>query len=672
MADHRDTLLTRFYINGFEVKGVDPDSDLVPDGEFESKNITSAKNLLVQKNTLKMYRPGDCEFSALYISGDSGQNALETAFRNRTESTFQVVLTESGTVYQYPGKVSKYLPDNDNHTAKIMVKILCTGMFTSSITYAGVTKIETSSGTITPSTAETALDAADNVLMVVEPAGETVDTIKITAPDADYIGYSLDGGKTWIPLTSGVASKDITLNTTGSVTKVLAKVEETDKATKFISVYLTNSVWDQLRTYSGTVETEKKLIPPPGFNFGFTLPNFYVGSDGVNDPGFYSDCDLDSLRPQGKTYYVNVNTGSSSNDGLTESTPLGLIEDALEKPDVDVIILAAGVYSHVITGNGYWSGGLSPVARNMSIICPSGRAIISQRQSFSSDTWVLATGKTHTYRVLRTNTGRVFDSSVLDSYGDYTELTHVSSIDAVEATAGSWYVDESNNVYVHTSDNRVPGEEIYIFFKTLKGLPIQNTYTYYLENIDLEGGSSPFQLSHGNIYAKNCTFKYGTESNGVTLLGSNAIFINCTAAKNALDGFNYHISSFSRLCYGVEINCTGRDNGGTWVNTNKIDNGSTAHDGCMVVRLNGNYLRNYGPNCIDITNSKSWNINCVSTDTKLGSDTTSANAGFECLSGAVMWLDSCSASGTFYKTYVENTTGAQMYYTNSRISFFGI
>ncbi len=671
MDDHKNTWLTRFYLNGVEVKGVDLDSNLVPEGEFETRNNTSTKHRLVQKNTLTMYKPGECEFTGIYISGDPGQNALETAFRSRTECTFQVVLTESGVIYEYPGKVSKYLPGTEENTAKFSVKILSTDMFTRNTTYPDITKIETVYGIVTPSSIETMLDASNNVIMVVEPAGNSSDALKITAPDAEYMWYSLDGGVTWTPLTSGTASGDIPLSSTGSITQVLVKIEEDSKATRFVSMYLTNSAWDKLNTASGSMIIEKQLVPPPNFNFGFTLPNFYIGSDGVSSPEFYSDCDIESLQPQGKTYYVDVVNGLSTNDGLTAETPFGLLEDAIEKTDADVIVLAPGIYSHVTSGNGYWNSSCGTLPHSMSIICPNGRAVISQRQSFSIDTWAMVSGKSYTYRVLRTNAGRVFDSSVLDSHGDYTELTHVTSIDAVEATANSWYTDGSN-VYVHTVDGGIPDEQIYIFFKALKGLQVANTYTYYLENIDIEGGSSPFQLSQGNIYAKNCTFKYGTESNGVYLLGSNAIFINCVAAKNALDGFNYHMSSLNTLCYGIEIDCIGRDNGGTWINTNKIDNGSTAHDGCMVVRLNGNYQRNYGPNCIDITGSKSWNINCVTTDTKLGSDTSSANAGFECLSGAIMWLDSCTATGTYYATYVETDNGAEMYYTNSKISFFGI
>lgn len=670
MPDHKNTIMTKFLINGTEVKGLDLDSIPVPDGEYGDRKTSTQKNKYVHSNALDMYDPGECDISGISIPGDLGQQALDAAFRNRTECVFQVQLVESGVVYQYPGLVKKFNPRSETNTARFYGKILANGLFTSSVTFATVTKIETTKGVVIPNTASSSLSATNNTILVYEAPGEPTDTFKVTAADAILISYSLDGGQNWTSLTSGVVSSDISIGTTDAATHVLVRVEEDNKATRYINMLFTNSTWDRLKTSSDTIQLEQKLEPPQDLNFGFTLPNIYIGSDGQNPPEFYTDCDLEILRPRGKIYYVSM-TGSSSNDGLTPETPLGLIEDAIEMPDVDEIILAPGVYSKVVSGNGYWIGGLGPTARNMSIRCPNGRAIISQRQSFSDTTWVLETGKTNTYRVLRTNTGRVFDSSVIDSHGDYTELTHVTSIDDVEATANSWYTDESN-VYVHTSDNRVPGEEIYLFFKVLNGLPIANTYTYYLENIDLEGGASPFQLSHGTIYAKNCTFKYGTESNGVTLLGSNAIFIGCTAAKNVLDGFNYHKSGPGLLCNAVEIDCIGRDNGGTWINTNKIDNGSTAHDGCKVVRVNGQYLRNYGPNCIDITNSRSWNLNCASVDTKLTNDTSSSNAGFSCLSGAIMWLDSCMATGTYYTTYVELSNGTGMYYTNSKILFLGI
>lgn len=670
MSDHKDTLLTKFLINGTEVRGLDLDTIPIPEGEINTTKVTTQSDKYIHRSALGMYDPGDCEISGIYMPGDPGQIALDSAFRNRVECTFQVDMTESGTIFQYTGKVTKFILDSENNTARFTVKILANGLFESTTSYATISKIEATNGIVIPEIGASSLDGITNMIIYGAP-GEASEYITVTANDADFIRYSLDGGKTWILLSSGVLSSEISLGES-DITTILLKVEETDKATRFITMHLTTATWDKLNTSSESILLEKQLIPPYGLNFGVTLPNFFIGSDGVNPPEFYSDCDLESLKPTGKTYYVDVASGSSSNDGLSADAPFGLLETAIKKTDADVIVLAPGIYSHVLSGNGYWISGPGTLPHSMSIICPNGRAVISQRQSFSSDTWATVAGKTYTYRILRTNTGRVFDSSVLDSHGDYTELTHVTSIDAVEATANSWYMDESSNVYVHTSDGSAPGEEIYLFFKVLKGLQVANTYTYYLENIDIEGGSSPFQLSHGNLYAKNCTFKYGTDNNGVSLLGSNAIFMNCTAAKNALDGFNYHISRYGWLCNAIEIDCIGRDNGGTWVNTNKIDNGSTAHDGCKVVRLNCNYLRNYGPNCIDITTAKSWNINCVTTDTKLVSDTTSANAGFECLSGAVMWLDSCTASGTYYTTYVESSNDAEMYYTNSKILLFGI
>lgn len=241
MPDHKNTILTKFYVDGTEVRGIDLDSVLVPDGEFVTKNVSSTKNPFVQKNTLRMYEPGSCEFSCLSIPGDQGQNMLETAFRNRTECTFQVVLTESGITYEYTGKITKYLPDSESNTAKNTVKILSTGLFSRNVTYAGVTKIEATAGTVTPTT-ETVLSDSGNVCIVIEPPGNLTDSIKITAPDADSIEYSLDNGVNWDSLISGVTSGDIPLSSTGAITKALVKIEEGNTASRFVLIYITNSV----------------------------------------------------------------------------------------------------------------------------------------------------------------------------------------------------------------------------------------------------------------------------------------------------------------------------------------------------------------------------------------------------------------------------------------------
>lgn len=235
MANHKDTIMTKVLINGTEIVGIDLDSVPIPDGETKDKDVHYLGLDRFTRKAPDMYDPGSCEISGLYIPGDPGQIALNTAFLNVTECTFQVNLTESGVIYQYNGYVTKYNPKSDGNTAKFSGKILATGIFTSTETYAGVTKIEATTGTEYPATITTAVASGDKDIVITELTGTATETIKVTASSADYLGYTLDG-TTWTALTSGTASGNIALGAAGSVTKAVVKVEEADKATRFFNV----------------------------------------------------------------------------------------------------------------------------------------------------------------------------------------------------------------------------------------------------------------------------------------------------------------------------------------------------------------------------------------------------------------------------------------------------
>ena len=237
MPDHKDTVLTVFKINGITVEGMDLDSIPVPDGDTDSKKVTTQGKGYVHRNALNMYDPGECEYSGNEIPGDPGQAALYAAFLSRAECVFQCVLTESGITYEYPGQVAKHTPGSDDNTSKFNGKIVATDIFTKTVTYAGVTKIEATAGTEIPTTAAAAVTADTTDIVITEQTATTKDTIKVTAADADYIGYSLNGGRTWVPLTTATLSSDIDFGGAGTVTKVLLKIEETDKATRFFNIF---------------------------------------------------------------------------------------------------------------------------------------------------------------------------------------------------------------------------------------------------------------------------------------------------------------------------------------------------------------------------------------------------------------------------------------------------
>lgn len=391
---------------------------------------------------------------------------------------------------------------------------------------------------------------------------------------------------------------------------------------------------------------KEKIQTPSGLGYS---PPFNVYHDRYSNL-FLTDFDTSRYQPTGKTYYVSA-TGSASNDGLTYATAFSSIGTALSKGDADVIMVGYGIYERSKGFSGY------TIFRNVSIKAFGGPVTFSAHDTL---TWTVANGYTNTYQATRSLVDWVWDAKTPDSLGDYTRLTKQTSIALVDANPGSWYSD-GTTLYVRTSDSRQPDSNIRAYLDVTHAV-VSGNVTVYMEGINIEGGTEPIKVTNTTsgekptFYAKYCKFKYGSTSNGMTMRGCLSFLFNCETARNYLDGFNYHIQN-NVNCTSIEINCTGRNNGYSGVDNN---NGSTTHDGNTVVRINGNYYSNYGPNVADVNNSKSWLVNCNShdsTDTGTGSQVTNYYIDGQ------MWLDTCTSKGTFYDV-VSTFSYSVLYFRN--------
>lgn len=389
-----------------------------------------------------------------------------------------------------------------------------------------------------------------------------------------------------------------------------------------------------------------EVAPPEGFDW---TPPFTVYYDG----GRYTagSFDLAALAPQGKAYYV-ATTGNDGNDGLTAGAPLRKLATAIGKADVVVIYVAAGDYGFT-NGNG-----ITTVTKNLAIIATGGRVNLGQWAeglSYSLDTPT----NPNTWKVTRSNVGAVYDKAHPDANGDWQKLTARASAAEVEANPGSWYTD-GTSLWVRLSDGRQPDARVHAIFSSVgRSFWVNGAVTVYLEGIDLEGGwaegclqvSATAGPNSPTLYAKNCSFKYSA-GHGVSNQGATTYFQNCLAARHVDDGFNYHVAQ-NVLPLAVEIDCVGRDNGAE----GDIDNGSTMHDGGVVVRLSGRYMRNVGRNVHDIGNgTKSWNLGCRAYDSTSQVNRADFAAGTTNPAGGEMWLERCQAGA------VEAATGAALYW----------
>lgn len=276
----------------------------------------------------------------------------------------------------------------------------------------------------------------------------------------------------------------------------------------------------------------------------------------------------------------------------------------------------------------------------------SGSPIISAE---NSQTWSLSSGQTNTYQSNEASTVyRVLDSKTPDVHGDYVEYAKQTSIANVESNPGSWYW-ASNILYVHCLDNRTPDTDIHGYI-AVKGIDVTDK-NVYLEGITIQGGGNSASTSKGpinhvssgstiyNLYMKNCTVKYSINDNkGIYISKSIAYLQNCLSARNNSDGFNYHTAAKA-----LELECVGRDNGYTG---NGNDNGSSMHEAGTIIRVNGEYTRNYGPNVIDINEgTQSWNIGCKSYNSL---SALSTNNNDFMLEQGLMWLDNCKSNNSTY------------------------
>lgn len=208
---------------------------------------------------------------------------------------------------------------------------------------------------------------------------------------------------------------------------------------------------------------------PDNLNWSYQPMNVYLNFNPSNltDTSFTASLNISNYKVIGsnKTYYVNVNTGSDTNNGLTPGAALGTIAAAVAKSDVDIIVLAPGTYTRDPTSNGLGNVVQLNITRNVSIVCPDGRAKVSLRNAFA--TWTQNGTYTNVYEVSRSGIYRVFDSSKLDGYGDYTELKHVNSVAEVNTNVSSWYND-GVKTYVRT---------IVTWARIYPGSSIVSTYT---------------------------------------------------------------------------------------------------------------------------------------------------------------------------------------------------
>lgn len=185
------------------------------------------------------------------------------------------------------------------------------------------------------------------------------------------------------------------------------------------------------------------------------------------------------------------------------------------------------------------------------------------------------------------------------------------------------------------------------------------TASAYIENIIVKHGNATTNAafiatcnaSGQKVCFVGCTFRDGG-GNGLSVTGIDAVLVNCKAYGNRLDGFNYHDKTVSNVTYVpnvLEIDCVAYNNGSSESGIDSC-NGSTAHDGTKIIRLNGEYYSCYGGVIAEIARASEEPTISVNYGV-LAHDSTGPNtykASFWASVNAQMYLYDCKSYGGDY------------------------
>ncbi|HHH2569376.1 TPA: phage tail fiber protein [Klebsiella pneumoniae] len=306
---------------------------------------------------------------------------------------------------------------------------------------------------------------------------------------------------------------------------------------------------------------------------------------------YWTDYDVAVKKASsGTTYYVDCTNGSDTTGDGTQTKPFQRIKYAIEKtPAARTIMIKGGMeYTRDFTWN------VSVVDRELDFIGYDGMPVLSTVEPAA--TWT-AQGSAGVYQYTGSLVLNVVDYANLDSYGHAKVLTSAVSLAACISTPGSSY-KTGNTLYIHLFDGRAPDANSRLVLQLTNGR-IQDNSKVYLENIKFKDSFRGFQAEvqtagkKGYLYAKNCIFDLSVTSNAFNSLGVNCIIQGSIAQYGMQDAFNYHAdqNGLGIKPWFIEIGCTGRWSGFDNLPNN---NGSTAHDGTVGIRLNGEYYETFG------------------------------------------------------------------------------
>lgn len=207
--------------------------------------------------------------------------------------------------------------------------------------------------------------------------------------------------------------------------------------------------------------------------------------------------------------------------------------------------------------------------------------------------------------------------------------------------------------------------------------PVTITGDAYVQDIIFTNGDDGslkvvLESTTYNVCLVRCQFNNSILNSygGLTVQGGTVYVYKCQANGNIKDGFNYHYSPTNNIVPHVtEMYCEAHNNGNN--DTYYSNNGSTAHDGALVLRVNCRYSYCKGGLLADVnakTRSYNFGITCIASSLNPSNSTEQPfQCSVYCGSGAQMWLYDVTSVGSNYDiSCVDNGSGV---YTNRQYGF---
>ena len=432
-----------------------------------------------------------------------------------------------------------------------------------------------------------------------------------------------------------------------------ASIKATAKVNETVDITLIEAIDLRFDAIESDIELEKKKPAIKQLYFPwykFTKPNdftptipFNIYGDGHN---FITDFVFDDFKNTGGTTYYTAPNALNSNDGLTRATPKKFSGIYSAAQDGDTIVLMEGDYDR---NSMEWIS--TPIRKNINLIGEGKCRIFAGEIDL---TFAQSVGYTNVYQTTRSYAYRVIDfTAIEDKYIAY-ELK--SSIAEVEAKEGSYYIDGAT-VYVHALGHGNPTNKVCVTVSSEKWLDVDNNNQntkVCMKHIDLIGKVSGVLFNRADtsntleVVCEDVNLYHCGHSNSDSfkLYGGTVIFNKCKATCSYKDGFNYNGTNEGGTptdMLGIEIDCEGSNCG--LLQASESQNGTTAHAGAKIIRVNGVYYNNFGANVADVqSNTMSLNLGCkafYSAGSQGGANENFAAQQY----GATMWLYGCVGVG---------------------------